>query len=506
MARTREGVARFLAKTLGRFGVLSEVLNVVDASVWGGAKGSTDSRSLRKLKESDLNDAYHKKSFVRTIVNVFLSFLFAGGGFTLTGKDANRIKELNDFWRAPRTMRDLKRGARQSILTGNVFVGATGAGFGDLKAPVQKGKREEIKNNTSLVLYGSEETTVHFDPFLNRPIKFEIATTISPEKGEAKSKMGRYEIVLTDDEIRVTQPGKRTPTIYKHPFGRPPLVHIAEDQTLNEIYGRGAIDEALYQHIKDYETILAMTVKWVKYHGAPSPVIDGLGNPLEFMKTLLGKAQASASTEGGRVWHPGKLLGIGKNSKAYFLESAHGIDPIELLKVLYHMIVIDSRVPEFLFGVHMKSAQASTKEQLVNILKATEERRDIWTVAILDISELLQLKKWGKAESLDVLWGPAELHSLKERAEVVAMLIAIEAISLETAMRQFPEIIPEVEDELKRIGGEKTKEILLPYLGGEFNVRTVGKLLRLKEQALEGDGFAVKVMEVLGMSLGEEKD
>jgi hypothetical protein len=106
MASIKEGLAKFVVKTLGQIGILSEVLSVVDASVWSTAKSGEDNRSLKKLKEDELQEAYHKKSFVKPIVNGFLSFLCAGGGFTITGKNKPKVQELNDFWRSPRVQRD----------------------------------------------------------------------------------------------------------------------------------------------------------------------------------------------------------------------------------------------------------------------------------------------------------------------------------------------------------------------------------------------------------------
>ena len=480
-------LAEFVLRSLGPVR-LGEVLQITEADL-RSMGGFVDIRESKRLNTKQLYLAYHKKPFVKSIVNIFLSFLTAGGGFSIVSDVEEIEKELNAFWHAAKITRDFKRAAREAILTGNSYIGLTGAGFGD--KPVERGGGEQ---ETSLVVFGSDQVVIHFDPFLNRPIKFVVNVTITQEKGETKKRAGKYVITLTDDKIILEDSnGKKKSD--DHPFRYPPLVHVAEDKMLNEIYGRGAIDEALYNRIENYEDVLISSVRWLKYHGGASPVITGLKNPRGFMKVLLGGGGGDAQT---KPWVLGKLLGLGEGQDVKFLESSRGIaDFIELLKIIYHQIVVDSRVPEFLFGVHMNAAQASTREQLVNILKTNEERRETWAVAIQEINRLYQLKRRGKAEETDVLWGPAELNSMKERVEVVALLISIGALSHETAMRQFPELIPLIDRELKCIEQEQAKE-LSPYNSNEFNIKTVSTLVQFLEQAKRNDGFAKELLETIG--------
>lgn len=494
-------LARATARVLGR-AFVSEVLQVVTADIWGATNTGQDERVTKRLKPKQLYDAYHKKKFVRSIIGINQSFLTAGGGFTIVSED-NKIEALlNKFWQAARTLKDLKRAFKESLLCGDAYLGITGAGFGDRKQPIINKGKGEIGEDTSLVIYGNQQVVEHFDPFLNRAIKYVLSLTISPEKGETKTKAGSYEIILTDDEVIVKEPGARQGSKHTHPYERPPLVHVAEDQLLNEVYGRGVIDEALFSSIEDYEDVLKKAVAWCRYHGAATPIFKGLRNPKEWLDAMLGTIKDG---EKNKAWHPGKAMAMGEKGDAKFLESSHGVENfIALLKKLYHQIVVDSRIPEFLFGVHMNAAQASTKEQLVNILSANDERRDTWTVAIQEINRLIQIKYRGKAEPTDVLWGPAEIASMKERAEVVSLLISIRALSKETAMRQFPELIQMVDREIKRIEQEDSAEENAPYTPNDFNIKTTEKLIQLMGQAKRGDEFANKVMKELGIDPGKE--
>jgi hypothetical protein len=241
-----------------------------------------------------------------------------------------------------------------------------------------------------------------------------------------------------------------------------PIIHIAEVCFSDELFGTGEIDEALYDLIEKYDRVLDKGVTAEEYHGSPFPIFKGIKDFEELKKKL----------ETEREWKPGMGLFIPENADAYFLESKRSnSNMIELLKKIFYNIVIQSETPEYLLGVHIPAAQASTKEQRAPVERKTERRRLVWSKAIQKANRIiLQMEEYHKntkfkTYATEIAWGPifekdktVDAVVIEKKSKAVSILKELEIISDETARATLDEIVDDPKKEKERIENEKKEK------------------------------------------------
>lgn len=425
-----------------------EILKAVTITFWSNVLPE-DNRNTEQLDPKALRKAWREKLFIKTIIRIPNSFLLAGGGFSIPENQVEGesiLAKVAEFWKQPAVSKTFKKGTHESLHMGN--------GFFAIKDGIIFGS-EENKKNPGLVVIPQENIVIDVDPFLQRITKAVITYQLEEVKGTGKQKPGVYKMTITDETVKITKPGE-SPVEFDNPYGRPPIVHVAEQQMITDLYGEGILTRPLYNLLDDYEKVLSSAIRSQRYHGAPSPVITGGDNPAQVLADL----GISSEGKNEKAWTPGKVLALAKDYNVSFLEAQNvgGIAP-DLLNIIYWCIVVETGIPEWLFGVHMKAAQASTKIQLHNILSWNSERRDNYGEAIQELSMFLQTGSFNiKPESTvrpEIIWGSAELLELDELIKAVAELITLGLLSKETAMHKFPTIIVDVERELENLRKEQ---------------------------------------------------
>ncbi len=413
-----------------------EAIQRVSINFWTLFKGA--SQEVKVLDYEQLKKAYREKKMVRTIVHLSTAFLFSNW-FKVGSEDEEAAAFLNDFWE--KNQANLLRSGIESSLFGNAY----------LAFELQE---KAVKLKT--IYPGMVRKIV--DPLdHNRVIRYEIVAQTYDEQGFPVE----IRQVIDDKRYEIRYQGKVIKA-GRNAYGFIPIVHIAENKLSNEVYGTGDIDEALFDLIEKYDSVLNAAVTSELYHGSPVPVFYGIRNLESFQKFL-------EETE----WGPDRPLVLPEGAEAKFLESTRPTGTaIDLLKLLFWNIVIQSETPEFILGVHMKSAQASTKEQYLPIEKKTEKRRLTWTQALIEANEIILSllefagKRW-KTKETWIEWGEIFTKDEKTKIESLMNLLGAGVISRKTVREKIPEYIDDPQEEEKRIQDELAGESRYTFPTGE---------------------------------------
>ncbi|MGB3341314.1 MAG: phage portal protein [bacterium] len=392
------------------------------------------SKTLKRYDYDVLQSAFREKKKIRTIINVSASFLFANW-FEILCDDEDAQEFLNEFWNRHR--QELSQSGVEGGLFGNTYLGF-------------EHNADEESTKVKILHPGSVK------PIFDKERPWIIHGWLIKTKIENVT----IEETITEKEWNILVNGKEQGNLKgQNPYGILPIVHVAEVSFSNEFYGTGEIDEALYDLIEKYERVLEKGVTAEEYHGSPFPIFTGIRDFDELKKKM--------ETTG--TWKPGMGLFMPKDATASFLESKRtNSNMVELLKIIYYNEIIQSETPEYLLGVHIPAAHASTKEQRAPVERKAQRRRLVWTKALQQANKiLLQMEEYHgnksfKTYATDIEWGPIfesdkaeDADVLDKKSKAVSTLRELEIISDETARNALPEIIDDPDKEKQRIEEQK---------------------------------------------------
>lgn len=164
--------------------------------------------------------------------------------------------------------------------------------------------------------------------------------------------------------------------VHPMPWDFIPIVHFKNEGD-DGIYGQSDL-EPVEPFLKAYHDIMLDAMKGSKMHSIPKLKLR-LKSVDSFLKNNFGVTDpAEFAKEGGVLDLSGhELLVMEAEDNAEFIEvrSATG-DAQVLLKLLFYCIVDVSEMPEFVFGVHTPSSQASVKEQMPVLISSIERKRE----------------------------------------------------------------------------------------------------------------------------------
>jgi hypothetical protein len=414
-----------------KFRLFGETLHKVVGMInfwdyFGGEKKSLEMYDYAQLKKS-----YRELQFIGPVADLAVSFIF-GNFFKVISDDEDAVDDLQNFWKRNRE-RTLQAGL-EGGLYGNTYLAF-----------------EWQEDALKLKLLGPKSARIV--PNKEKPWLL--------DGYESKVTIDNTEIrqVITADtyEIFVNNISKEKGP---NPYGLIPIVHVAGIRFSDELFGTGAIDSSLYKMAERYDELLDQGLLIEKYHSNPIPVFGGIKDFADLKVKL--ESEDSAA------------LGFGislPSEKAWvkFLESQRSnSNTTDLLKLLFWGVVIQSRLPEYVFGVHMTSAQASTQEQRILLEGTINKRRLVWTEGIQQANKIiLKMLEYhqGKNYSVydtDLIWGPifeedktqtADIIDKKVKAVATAKELGI--ISMQTARKSLPELIDNPETEAEKIDAEQ---------------------------------------------------
>ena len=388
------------------------------------------------LDPARLKDAYRKVLYAKPVVNLAASFIFAGG-FEVKSEDESAIEALKKFW--ARNEGELQQAGVEFCLYGNTWLALEFEG-GELKLRVLPPDSVNVKQN--------QEQPWVIDGY-------EIVQTYVMDRGQVKVKQ-----TLSADTWKIELNGV-VKSSGRNPYGIIPIVQVAATKFSDELYGTGEIDEALHETLTMYQLARNKGVKIENYHGGPMTVVRGVKD-FELLKPKLESGDAAGVGFG--------VVLPDKDADMFFLESKRPTtERIELLKLLYHAIVVQSETPEYLLGVGMPDSSGATKEQRAPVERKAKRLRPRWGDAlramngiVLRAIEYHELVKFGTYET-DIEWGPLfdrdekqDAEVLNTRSQAVMGLADARIISVKTARKESG-IVEDPEAEQKQIDKEQAQ-------------------------------------------------
>lgn len=191
----------------------------------------------------------------------------------------------------------------------------------------------------------------------------------------------RYRQRITKTEVVTTIDGKAPEGIESkqepNTWGFIPIVHFRNEPDETELHGYSEL-EPIEPFLKAYNDVMIHAISGSKMHSTPKVAFK-----LNDVKAFLQNNFPSAA----RDLQQGKPATIDMNGKdlfllksdenAGFIECTSAIgDTSTLLQFIFYCIIDTSEVPEFAFGVHISSSQASTKEQSPILCRRIDRKRE----------------------------------------------------------------------------------------------------------------------------------
>ena len=399
---------------------------------------SGETTDTTRLDPAELKHAYRHLIFAKPVVDIAASFVLAGG-IEVDCEDEEAAAVCEGFHK--RNLSELQQGAIESCLYGYTYL----LPFWDQ----DEGRMAKGEGRSRLRVFSPSAVTFVPDP--DRPwVAKQVILAVTFDNRRVVQTIDATEWKI-EVQGRVTQQGA-------NPYGIIPLVQVQLNRFSDDLYGTGEIDAALHGSLKDYEELGRKGVKNEKRQNSVL-ILSGVKS-FDVLKPKL-EGMSSEGVPGIHLPDP--------KATAKFLESARGPEGIiENLKRLYHAIVVQSQTPEYLFGVGMPSAQASTVEQRAVIERKTTRLRAAWSGALEQVNRIvLTLHEVHETRTFStdvttVSFGPmfekdeaAAADTLQKKSDALVKLNTLGILSRETAQEAIPEIISDVKREADRLAAEK---------------------------------------------------
>lgn len=224
-------------------------------------------------------------------------------------------------------------------------------------------------------------TNIKRHPTTGKPIEYTLVSTHEwlDESGSKKT-CKIIEIINKDTrtiKIDGDSPADLESGEFNNHWGFLPIEQFSNEKDVSSANGRSDL-EPIEPFMKAYHDVMLHAIKGSKNHSTPRLKLFlkdvgaflrnnfGVTDPVEFAK------------KGGTINLEGKeLLMFAPDEDGQYIEvkSATG-DAQILLKLLFYCIVDVSETPEFAFGTHTPSSQASVKEQMPVLIRRVARKRE----------------------------------------------------------------------------------------------------------------------------------
>lgn len=465
-------MVNWLTKSIGEMSRLrNNIVSMLGGTVHASYKldSSRVDYELAKQLYDNTHDNYKLGAgFAKSIVNTKVSFM-GTPAFVSVDKEAQAV--LDAF--VKNNKKKMSKTHLRSLREGDAFVWIT---------------REDNKNKS---LYPEQKTRLVYniippgqvkdiilDPVTNEPIEYVLESTHEWTDDGSKKKatitqrigVGYRKIEIEGDVPSGMKKKEEIPT----PWDFIPIIHFKNEADEGEKFGRSEI-EAIEPFLKAYHDVMLHAMQGSKMHSTPRLKL-GLKDVKGFLRNNFGiEDPLQFAKEGKTINLDGhEILILASDEKAEFIEakSATG-DAAVLLKFLFYCIVDTSETPEFVFGVHTPSSQASVKEQMPVLIRNIERKRsnfaDNWqmlariVLAMSSYSENVQYSTYETTlvwDKIDPRSGEEIADELKTTVEALVLAINNNLISHEAAvtyLSEFVETMHPYESENKDIEGEKER-------------------------------------------------
>lgn len=168
---------------------------------------------------------------------------------------------------------------------------------------------------------------------------------------------------------------------YDNLIGRIPIIHLTNDKSTNEIYGR-PIYEPLLRLFSRYDDLIIKLMEGTELVGNPIPTFSGLDNIQETIAAnsstetyvgIDGTTQTRTVVNFDRL--PALWIGKGGSFKFSAPERDFTTDGLAMLRQLFVLMLNFSRIPEFVWGGAVSSSKASVEAQLPPFIQYIQSKR-----------------------------------------------------------------------------------------------------------------------------------
>jgi hypothetical protein len=392
-----------------------------------------------------LKQAYRDLTNLGALVDTVAGFIFAGG-IKVESEDEEASAVCDEF--NDRNEEELQTAVRESCLYGFTWLLPFWS-VSDSEGPCSS-LRVYSPSAVQLLTSETSDPSDSSDPSdLPRAI---ITSTIN---------LRRTVQTITPTTWRIEVNGRQTQS-GPNPLGMIPIVPVHLGRFSDDLFGSSVISDALYQTLRE-KAILRKKGISLERRQSTLLAVNGRAT-VDVLKPKLDRISGDSPAI------PTVFLQDPKGS-VNFVESRRGPEGIiELLQLLYHDAIVDGKIPEYLLGVGMPSAQASTKEQRAKVEALVTPLRSSWKKGlrqlnriVLKLHELHEIRSF-VTDVTSVSFGPlfekdesAAADTLNKKSDAMLKLNSVGILSRETAQESIPELIPDVEREKQRLASERAE-------------------------------------------------
>lgn len=340
--------------------------------VTGSASYSLDSTTVdyklaRELYDNTRDDYKLGGGFAAPIINVKAGFM---GVPSFSSVDEEAQETLNSFIEANRSK--IYGTLVNSMRDGDAYVWIT-------NAPMESGLYPEYNNRIMYNIIPPERVETLLDPVTGEVVVYKITTPMQwvDEDGEKKCTITHF---LRSGQVETQIEGDQPPNVQQGTVDTGldyiPMVHF-KNKGYNMQYGQSEL-EPIEPFLKAYHDVMLHAMQGSKMHSTPKLTFR-LSDVESFLQVNMPDAyeqikqgQSPSISLDGR-----EIIFLQDDDESEFLEVTSAIgDATTLLKFIFYNIVDASETPEFVFGVHTPSSQASVTEQMPVLIRAIEAKRD----------------------------------------------------------------------------------------------------------------------------------
>lgn len=256
---------------------------------------------------------------------------------------------------------------------------------------------------------------------------------------------------------------------FKHPSGMLPVIHIANNADLDEVFGNPDAAPML-DLLYEINEVLRAGLTGNKLQGRPTPVFERLGDADavgEFMNANsineeFPDSTGAIKTEPSFVFDADQAVALSGDAQFKYVSPQPFIGETErLLNILIEYFAQNIQTPMFVLGMAVSSSKAATESQMpvfVRFIKTQRLAAEEWLRPMLEVVKAMAVGD-GDADwedEFDFVWRELSLRDERLVLDTVNAAYGAGLISKTTAIQNLPVVsVDDVEGEIERTQSEQ---------------------------------------------------